>query len=631
MLCPNHSLLYPFLQKKHRITLLLSFFVSLSADAASFPVSNLNNSGAGSLRQAILDSNSAGGTNSITFNEGLTGTIVLTSQLSISNHLSIIGPGPSTLAVSGNDVTRVFLIGVNRNVEFHGLTIRNGRTVDANENDSVTNNGAGIIHRGFSLVLSNCVLINNNADRCNGGALYSRGTNLFMSHCIVSNNTASTEHGGTSSGAGIESYGTTRIEHSVIISNVLRSLDGATIFSTTAQGAGITHRDASAGSPYDVLTLSNSVVSGNQAIGGYKGAARAGGIFSDSAIFIVNSTLSGNAAIGGSGTNSDLAGFAQAGALYFVSGGGRGVLLNSTISGNRAIGGTGNGSADGGTVEGGALLVSLTSLTNCTISGNIATGGATQGSFGGAASGGGIYFDNDTATSNYVVNCTITLNSANGVSGSGGSGTGRGGGIFREGMPLTLHSTIVAQNTTSHQGPDIHDNSGPTILGSYNLIGDGAFGDFSHGANNNQVGSSGTPLNPLLGPLQNNGGPTFTHALLGGSPAIDKGIANGNATDQRGQSRTVDDAGVANASGGDGTDIGAVEAGIVAEVGPTLSIARASANQVTVSWSPNTPGYSLQERTNLTSGTWNNSPSGSMNPASIVTTPTTKYYRLIKP
>ncbi|MFZ1217942.1 MAG: choice-of-anchor Q domain-containing protein, partial [Chthoniobacterales bacterium] len=66
-------------------------------------------------------------------------------------------------------------------------------------------------------------------------------------------------------------------------------------------------------------------------------------------------------------------------------------------------------------------------------------------------------------------------------------------------------------------------------------------------------------IDPLLGPLQNNGGPTFTHALLLGSPAIDKGESSSSTTDQRGFGRRKDISALANAPGGDGADIGAVE------------------------------------------------------------------------
>jgi hypothetical protein len=64
---------------------------------------------------------------------------------------------------------------------------------------------------------------------------------------------------------------------------------------------------------------------------------------------------------------------------------------------------------------------------------------------------------------------------------------------------------------------------------------------------------------PLLGPLQDNGGPTETMAPAAGSPAIDAGSELGETTDQRGDPRPVDFPGIANAVGGDGADIGAFE------------------------------------------------------------------------
>ena len=59
--------------------------------------------------------------------------------------------------------------------------------------------------------------------------------------------------------------------------------------------------------------------------------------------------------------------------------------------------------------------------------------------------------------------------------------------------------------------------------------------------------------------MQDNGGPTFTRALLSGSPALDKGIASGMTLDQRGFVRPSDDPAIANRNGGDGSDIGAFE------------------------------------------------------------------------
>ena len=88
----------------------------------------------------------------------------------------------------------------------------------------------------------------------------------------------------------------------------------------------------------------------------------------------------------------------------------------------------------------------------------------------------------------------------------------------------------------------------------YNLIGSGnANGAF------NQTGDQSVESNPGLGHLADNGGPTETHALLAGSPAIDKGKSL-RTTDQRGKPRPFDLANVDNAPGGDGSDIGAFEA-----------------------------------------------------------------------
>nr|MDQ3746650.1 Ig-like domain-containing protein [Acidobacteriota bacterium] len=115
-----------------------------------------------------------------------------------------------------------------------------------------------------------------------------------------------------------------------------------------------------------------------------------------------------------------------------------------------------------------------------------------------------------------------------------------------------LSNTIVARNTLSNNqsGPD---TSGAFASQGHNLIGvaDAGSTGLSNGVNGDQVGTSGSPLDPLLGPLADNGGPTFTHALLAGSPALDSGDnslardASGNAltTDQRGAGRfaaTVD-------------------------------------------------------------------------------------------
>ena len=98
---------------------------------------------------------------------------------------------------------------------------------------------------------------------------------------------------------------------------------------------------------------------------------------------------------------------------------------------------------------------------------------------------------------------------------------------------------------------------------------------------------------PKLGPLQANGGPTPTHALLSGSPAIDRGHSFGLVTDGRGMTRPVNFAGIPNASGGDGSDIGAFEAQIIpAESQPVLNGAMKAGSTFQFAFT-STPGASF--------------------------------------
>jgi hypothetical protein len=109
--------------------------------------------------------------------------------------------------------------------------------------------------------------------------------------------------------------------------------------------------------------------------------------------------------------------------------------------------------------------------------------------------------------------------------------------LFGAPVPV-LHNTLIAGNFRGATGTARDDVYGPlNPAGDYNLIGDGSgMTGLSNGVNGNLVGNYAAPLDPLLGPLQDNGGPTQTMALLPGSPAIDAGN-NAYATewDQRGE------------------------------------------------------------------------------------------------
>ena len=281
------------------------------------------------------------------------------------------------------------------------------------------------------------------------------------------------------------------------------------------------------------LTLTNVTISGNTSDSG-------GGIYNSGSLTLTDSSISGNVASNyGGGIYND-------GSL---------TLINSTISGNTSFQGGGIYNAD-----------SLT-LINSTISGNTSN------------YGGGIY--NTGALS--VTNTTISDNSA--VSG-GGIFTITGG--LNGGNPANLANTIVAGNTATDLTADVNG----AVTGSNNLIGDGTgmTGLTNNDAGHNQVGNSGSPIDPKLGPLADNGGPTQTMALLAGSPAIDAGD-NDLARDANGFSLITDQRGVGFSRIENGTvDIGTFEVESVA----TTTVVAASPN-------PSTYGDSVTFTATITS------------------------------
>jgi hypothetical protein len=125
-----------------------------------------------------------------------------------------------------------------------------------------------------------------------------------------------------------------------------------------------------------------------------------------------------------------------------------------------------------------------------------------------------------------------------------GNAAEEGGGLFilvlgmHAPATATLRNTIVAGNSNNNTSDDIRGALDPTS--AFNLIGDGsALSGISAGVNGNQVGTHAAPIDPKLGSLQDNGGPTFTMALLPGSPALDAGSGEATTdTDQRGVPRS---------------------------------------------------------------------------------------------
>ena len=386
-------------------------------------VTNLNDSGAGSLRQALGD---AGDGDTINF--AVIGTINLTSdELVIDKNITISGPGSNSLTVrpSSGSFFRVFDVMPSHSITIQGITISFGYAGSAQ--------GGGIyLDEHVTATIADCVLTNNYTGDI-GGAISMGGAMLTVLNSTIMGNTAGTMDNGGS---------------------------GAGIYSSA-----------------DALTIIDSTISNNTAwIGGIDlSGGNGGGINNE------NGTLN---------------------------------ISNTTISSNLA-------GVSGGGISGYGTMT----ITNSTISGNVA--GITQPYLG---LGGGIY-NSGTLT---VTNCTISGNSANGSTGKGG---GVGGGIYSANGSADIGNSTLSGNRAEVHGGSIYGGTfdiGNSILngGSPENIYDATV--TSHGYNvcsddgGGLLNGPGDQINtdPLLGPLQDNGGPTFTHELLTGSPAIDAGDPN---------------------------------------------------------------------------------------------------------
>lgn len=204
-------------------------------------------------------------------------------------------------------------------------------------------------------------------------------------------------------------------------------------------------------------------------------------------------------------------------------------LENVTISGCVAS------AEDGGGIK--VLNASTLNMVNCTLSGNSTV-----------VHGGAIAIDDGQATAT-ITNCTIA--------GNNGGFSNTTGGIHNTGISCTLRNTIVAGNS----GTDIPNLDGTFTSNGYNIIGE--LGTLSPG-NPQITATTGDQFDVNffdlhLGALQNNSGPVPTRELQAGSIATDQGESSGSTTDARGLTRPCDQAGITNATGGDGADVGAFE------------------------------------------------------------------------
>jgi hypothetical protein len=267
-----------------------------------------------------------------------------------------------------------------------------------------------------------------------------------------------------------------------------------------------------------ILEIMACAISGNEAVG-LRECGLGGGVYNagGAEIHIVNSLLSGNSADEGGGiynagsmqiARTTISGNFVGGAFSQPTSLGGGIcnsgtlnIVNSAITSN-----TTSVSLRSGGIGGGIFNDATLAIANSTISGNVAGG---TGAF--PASGGGIAGGSGTIM---IQSSTINGNTAGGPSGSG-----FGGNIFMVEGTLEIGNTIL--NAGSGGNIFSFGNQGTITSDGYNLSSDDGAG---------YLGAAGDQVNtdPRLGPLQDNGGPTLTHTLLTGSPAIDAGNSNFN-------------------------------------------------------------------------------------------------------
>lgn len=548
-----------------------------------FTVSNTNDSGAGSLRQAILDANSTANQlvsmvpvpDEIRFQATTIGTVTLASALPvITEAVTIIGSGRTTLIINGGGNFRIFETSLGTALGVSRMTLQGGSAVQ----------GGGMLTRGgtsvFDVVFNNCDAAGPNSgsgaggDALGGGIYHSPvALALVVTNCLFTDCRADAGNG-TNGGGGWGQGG------AIFVNSGSASLLQVTFqfcYTTGGSDAGTGAAGAaSGGAVYALapLTLTDCVIRDCAATGGAVlngsdgGSADGGAIASGSTLTLSNCTIENCEAAGGTATGTGVGGNAFGGGITSYAGSAS--LTRVLIDSCDAVGGAGNlgftGVAFGGAIYGEvnvtytegeitachaingnsqpgngggffhegatALQIVRSTVAECIGGGIVAEGSSTvlisnstiSGNSGGVI--GGVAIANTIATLSFT---TITLN----------SGT-VAGGVLRNSGTLTIVGCVIAQNTSAG-APDIDSNNSMTIQNSVVGVQDPDF--ITTAGNNNSFGTPGLPLSAALAALADNGGPTRTHALLTGSPAINGGGTTGvPATDQRNAPRNVGEA-----------------------------------------------------------------------------------------
>ncbi len=228
-------------------------------DVVPLDVTNTNDSGAGSLRQAMINANAAGGADTIDFT--ISGTINLTSALpDITDSVTING---NNATVAGNDTNfRIFTINSGLTVTINNLTMRDGRGIGS---------GGCILTTNSTLNLINSTVTSCSADSYYGSGIYATGGSFLMTGSVVSDNSGDNEGGGL-----FLQVSNARIENSTVSGN------------STVYGGGIMN--------YGSLAMSNVTISGNSSTSG------GGGLYNyGTTATLRNCTIADNTASDGGG------------------------------------------------------------------------------------------------------------------------------------------------------------------------------------------------------------------------------------------------------------------------------------------------------------------------------------------
>jgi hypothetical protein len=360
-------------------------FGAASADAAPFTVTNLNDSGPGSLRDAITQANANPDADTIGFQSGLSGTIAVGSQMTITEDVEIAGPGPAAVTLDGGGATRIIAATGQKDVAISGLAFADGDaggldggalsfTGGSGELDDVVVSGSSAFRGGAVFFAGNDLAITNSRFAGNeasyiGGAIDVDGysgadpaDSVSIVDSVVSGNRAAFGGGGI---AFYDSYVDVLVDAATIADNAVTTAGPA---SNYEDGGGIWFEDT-----YDghATTVSNSTVTGNSAPDAGGGISFGENFYGPTTV--VNSTIAGNS----SGDAGGGIQFADIENTDFA-------LVDSTVTGNDAVRG---GGVFRGYAHVGGSTDSPLDVSSSVVDGNHATGAGTDFAVAAGASG----------------------------------------------------------------------------------------------------------------------------------------------------------------------------------------------------------------------------------------------------